>query len=295
MIDKNLKQPRIFVLGNFDGVHIGHQSLMAKAKEHAFKQDGVAIAMGFDPLPLQLFGQKVSLLTPEAVKKRLFKTMGVLYITLPFTRQLAAMSKEDFIEKILLQEGRAQGLVVGFNYGFGKNAEGTPEFLRSFLEPRGVFVDIMPPVLYEKEAVSSSRIRLAVERGELETARKMLGRGFSISGIVSPGAQRGRSLGFPTANILGLEDLALPPFGVYAVRVVGLGFGMANLGLRPTFPQGGPSLEVHIFNFEDDLYGQEVEVELLHHIRPEQYFADITALQAQLTRDLTQVKGILGS
>ncbi|NLW16362.1 MAG: riboflavin biosynthesis protein RibF, partial [Firmicutes bacterium] len=253
--------PRVFALGNFDGVHRGHQALLLHAIDLARQRQGVAIAMGFFPHPLKVLGQRVETITTEKAKQRLFQNLGLAaYFALPFNKEVAAMSPADFVQQILIEQAKADAVVVGFNYSFGHKAAGTPTYLQQTLAEQGIEVHIIPPVVYDGAPVSSSRIRRCIREGDLDTVEGLLGRPYSITGVVQRGDQRGRLLGFPTANLYHLDDFALPPYGVYVAEVVGLGIGMANLGVRPTYPQAGPTLEVHIFDFAGDLYGQEIEV-----------------------------------
>jgi len=278
-------EPRIFALGNFDGVHLGHQALLKQAISRARQIGGVAVAFALSPHPLQVLGYPIETIVTSAGKARLLAELGLdAFFLFPFTKQVAQMAPTDFVESILLKQARAQGLVVGFNYSFGRKAAGTPEFLREYLRNHKVSVDIVPPVLYAGEPISSTRIRHHLRQGDLAMVETLLGRSYSITGLVQPGEQRGRNIGFPTANI-DLAGLALPPFGVYAAEVVGIGYGMANLGVRPSFPQSAPTLEVHIFDFADDLYGQEIEVRLLTFIRSETRFANLSELKQQLALD----------
>lgn len=288
------QKPRVFALGNFDGVHRGHQALLSHAVNLARQQQGAAIAMGFNPHPLAVLGQTVETITTERDKQRLFARLGLdAYFALPFNKEVAKMTPADFVQQVLIEQAKVAAVVVGFNYSFGRKAAGTPEYLQQTLGDQGVPVHVIPPVIHEGAPVSSTRIRQCLRAGDLCTVEALLGRPYSITGVVQLGDQRGRHLGFPTANLYGLEGLALPPFGVYAAEIVGLGIGMANLGVRPTFPQSGATLEVHIFDFTGDLYGQELEVRLLKHIRPEQHFATGTELKRQLSLDEEQIRALL--
>ncbi|HBK86467.1 MAG TPA: riboflavin biosynthesis protein RibF [Firmicutes bacterium] len=287
--------PRVFALGNFDGVHLGHQALLLRAVERARELQGVAIAMGFAPHPLKVLGFPIETITTEAVKAQLLANLGLdVYFALPFTRQLAEMPPDDFVQAVLLEQAETRLVVVGFNYSFGRNAIGTPAYLQQLLQVKGISVDIVPPVMFAGEPVSSSRIRQCLRQGDLPAVQALLGRPYSISGVVQRGDQRGRVLGFPTANLYNLEGLALPPLGVYGVEVVGLGLGMANLGLRPTFPQAGPALEVHVLDYVGDLYGMELEVRLLKYIRPERQFEGLIDLKQQLLLDQQIIRDALG-
>lgn len=281
---------RVFVLGNFDGVHLGHQTLFREATRLAENCQGEAIAFAFYPHPLQVLGCTLDAITPDHEKIRLISEQGLsAYFAMPFNRGLADMSPAKFVEEILLKRAKAREVVVGFNFSFGKGGAGTPEFLHKALAVRGVPVIISPPVLVDGEAVSSTRIRQQIRLGDLERVATMLGRPYGITGTVEHGDRRGRTLGFPTANLYGLQGLALPPYGVYAAFVHGIGYGMANLGQRPSFPQAGPSLEVHILDWHGNLYGRQINVQLLEFIRGEQRFTNLDDLQNQLARDRAEI------
>lgn len=289
------ERARVFAIGNFDGVHLGHQALFRRAVALAAECKGEAIAFAFHPHPLQVLGFPVESITGDEQKVSLIAEQGVsTYFAMPFGRELAAMPAERFVHEVLVEQARARAIVVGFNFSFGRGGAGTPEFLAQALAAHGVPVEIVPPVLTDGEAVSSTRIRQYIRQGALDQARTMLGRPYSLTGVVQRGDQRGRTIGYPTANLYNLEGLALPPFGVYAVDVRGIGPGMANLGVRPSFPQAGPSLEVNILDWQGDLYGQKIEVILRHFLRGEHRFGGLPALQQQLSADRAEVRRLLG-
>lgn len=286
---------RVFAIGNFDGVHLGHQALLRRAVALASDRGGAAIALAFHPHPLQVLGYAVETITDDDQKVRLIANQGVsAYFAMPFGAELAAMAPERFVREVLIERAEAGAVVVGFNFSFGRGGAGTPEFLKRTLAAYGVPVEIVAPVVVGEEAVSSTRIRQCIRQGELDRAASLLGRPYSLSGVVLPGDQRGRTIGYPTANLYNLQGLALPPFGVYAAEVLGIGPGMANLGLRPSFPQAGPSLEVNILDWQGNLYGSRIEVVLRRFLRGEQRFRGLAALQQQLALDRLEVKRLLG-
>jgi len=286
---------RVFAIGNFDGVHLGHQALFRRAIALASDRGGAAIALAFHPHPLQVLGYTVESITDDDQKVHLIADQGVsAYFAMPFGAELAAMTPERFVREVLIERARASAVVVGFNFSFGRGGAGTPEFLERALAAYGVPVEIVAPVMVGEEAVSSTRIRQFIRQGELDRATSLLGRPYSLSGVVLPGDQRGRTIGYPTANLYNLQGLALPPFGVYAAEVLGIGPGMANLGLRPSFPQAGPSLEVNILDWQGNLYGSRIEVVLRRFLRGEQRFGGLAALQQQLALDRIEVKRLLG-
>ncbi|MGI6357502.1 MAG: riboflavin biosynthesis protein RibF [Bacillota bacterium] len=285
---------RVLVIGNFDGVHIGHQALFRQANQLAAEMGGQTIALTFHPHPLTVLGFSVLSIMDEQSKRRLIAEQGVdAYVAMPFDQQLAAMSPERFVQDILIAGAQARAVVVGFNFSFGRGGAGTPEYLQQALAMKGVPVVIVPPVMLAGEAVSSTRLRQCIRTGDLKQAGMMLGRPYSLFGTVQSGDQRGRQLGFPTANIGQLQELALPPFGVYAAEVPGIGVGMANLGNRPSFPQQCPSLEVHIFDFCGDLYGQRIQVVLRKFVRDERQFSSLEELQQQLNEDQRVIRDML--
>lgn len=282
---------KVFVLGNFDGVHLGHQRLFQSAAKLAASCQGQVVAMAFHPHPLQVLGYQLELLTPERDKIKLIAEQGVAaYFAMPFTRELADLSPESFVQDVLLRQAAASAVVVGFNFSFGRGGVGTPEFLQTLLAAQRVPVQIVPPVLVSGEAVSSTRIRQLLRQGDLTEAAALLGRPYCITGVVQQGDQRGRTIGYPTANLTDLAGLALPPYGVYAAEVAGIGPAMANLGVRPSFPQAGPTLETHILDWQGDLYSQLIEVRLLRFLRPEQRFDSLQQLARQLVLDQLAVR-----
>ncbi len=286
---------RVFAIGNFDGVHLGHQALFRRAAALASDRGGVAIALAFHPHPLQVLGYSVETITDDDQKVSLIADHGVsAYFAMPFGAELAVMPPERFVREVLIEQAEASAVVVGFNFSFGKGGAGTPEFLAQALAAYGVPVEIVAPVVIGGEAVSSTRIRQCIRHGDLDRVETMLGRPYSLSGVVLPGDQRGRTIGYPTANLYNLQGLALPPFGVYAAEVLGIGPGMANLGIRPSFPQAGPSLEVNILDWHGDLYGNRIDVVLRRFLRGERRFNSLAALQQQLASDRLEVKRLLG-
>lgn len=286
---------RVFAIGNFDGVHLGHQALFRRAVALASSRGGTAIALAFHPHPLQVLGYSVETITDDDQKVRLIADHGVsAYFAMPFGAELAAMTPERFVSEVLIEQAAASAVVVGYNFSFGKGGAGTPEFLAQALAAHNVPVDIVAPVLIGGEAVSSTLVRQCIRSGDLDRAATLLGRPYSLSGLVLPGDQRGRTIGYPTANLYNLQGLALPPFGVYAAEVLGIGPGMANLGIRPSFPQAGPSLEVNILDWQGNLYGSRIDVVLRRFLRGERRFEGLAALQQQLASDRLEVKRLLG-
>ncbi len=290
------KEKRIIALGNFDGVHLGHQALLQTAVRLSHELSGSSVAFIFNPHPSKVLGYPVSFITTEDEKASLIMATGVhTLFRMPFDRELAVMSPADFVHSILLGSAQARAVVVGFNYSFGRGGVGTPEYLSEVLAPYGVPVIVVHPVVCAGEAVSSTRVRQYIRQGELDMVRELLGRPYSLTGAVGRGDQRGRRIGYPTANLAVDPERVLPPMGVYAVEVAGLGIGMANLGFRPSFPQATPGLEVNIFDFQGDLYDKTLEVRFLSYIRGEQRFTGLLDLQLQLERDRKAILQMTGT
>ena len=286
---KSLSQPIHWAMGFFDGVHVGHRRIIASTATPGSLR-GV---LTFAPHPAAVLAPERAplLLTPDAAyKAQLLQEAGVdVLLTLPFTRELAATPAPDFLEQ-LHSACPIAGVSVGTNWRFGKGGTGTPELLRAFADARGIRTCVHELATLGEEIICSTRIRQLVAAGQMDTAATMLGRSFCIPGVVEHGQQLARQLGFPTANIPISQGMALPPYGVYAVRccVGGVAYqGIANLGLRPTVDNTTtPRLEVHLCGFQGNLYGLRLHTELLRFIRPERRFDSIDALKAQIQRDL---------
>lgn len=295
-----LPGPVSLAIGVFDGVHLGHQEVIRAAQEHAAQHHGQAVVMSFDPHPL-------SVLRPEQMPKRLcgekqrahlLAEMGIAGTLLcPFTPEVAATSAEEFVSS-LVQSCRPLGCIsVGYTWTFGKGRSGNIHSLMDLGQEYNFAVYGVPPIRIEGEVVSSTLIRDAVGSGFLARAGKLLGRPYSLLGFVEKGRQLARQLGFPTANVYP-EAEVLPPYGVYAVQAFVKGAwlpGIANLGVRPTveLTEVRPSLEVHLFDWAGDLYGQELEVRLGAFLRPEKKFNGVESLLAQIQEDVKQARSLL--
>jgi len=296
-------------IGNFDGVHPGHRAVLARAWDVAEKR-GVPLGLiTFEPHPRRYFQPSIPpfRLTPPPVKRRLMQAAGVsLYYELPFDAAMASLTAEAFIDTVLIDGLGVRHIVVGAGFAFGKGRTGTVSVLEHVAGHKGVGVTVVAPVAASDGALcSSTRVRECLARGEPERAASLLGRPWSIEGTVEHGEKRGRTIGFPTAN-LALEGYLLPAFGVYAVRarslpdaITGDGAmptpvsGVANLGMRPTVGGTRPQLETHLFDFAGDLYGKTVAVELLAFLRPERKFESLDALKAQIAQDSARARAHL--
>jgi riboflavin kinase/FMN adenylyltransferase len=294
----------VFALGNFDGVHRGHKAVIRAAIDKARGMNVPARVITLEPHPRTLFKPGIApfRLTPPEVKARLLRAMGVEnVIVLNFTPEFSHLPAQEFVDRILIKENGAQHVVAGFDFVFGHNRQGNMENLRKWLGPHGINVTEVTPFRDATgEVMSSSRVREALQAGDLNTAEHILGRPWSLAGKVVKGAQRGgKELSVPTANIP-LGEYLRPKFGVYAVQAGPPGGpyrhqGVANIGVRPTVDGKNETLEFHLFDFNNDIYGQEWEVELLDFIRPEQTFANIDALRAQIMRDIETAKARLSA
>jgi len=291
----------VFALGNFDGVHRGHKAVMRAAVEKARGMGVTVRVLTLEPHPRTLFkpGIPPFRLTPAPIKIRFLRALGADdVIVLPFTPEFSRLPAPEFVERILINELGAQHVVAGFDFVFGHQRTGDMTNLRKWLAPHGIGVtEVVSFRDAQGEVMSSSRVREALRAGDLNTAEHILGRPWSITGEIIKGAQRGRELSVPTANIA-LADYLRPKFGVYAVQAGPVGGplrhqGVANIGTRPTVDGANELLEFHLFDFHGDIYGQEWEVELLDFIRPEQAFPDIDALRMQIMRDIDTAKARL--
>lgn len=293
-------------MGNFDGLHRGHALLIGRAREMAQARDRPTAVLTFEPHPRGVFlpAAEPFRLTPFRVKERELAALGVdLLFVQHFDLGFAAKSAEDFISEIVVEAIGASHVVVGWDCTFGKSRRGTPDFLRAAGERHGFGVSVIEPIRSTEAVVySSTQIRELLRAGKPREAAALLGRFWEIDGRVAAGDRRGRTIGFPTAN-LGLGDYLRPAFGVYAVRVSGDGpddplggrsiDGVANLGLRPTVGGLEPRLEAHLFDIDTDLYGRHLRVALIDFIRPEQKFSGLDALKAQIAEDARRAREIL--
>jgi riboflavin kinase/FMN adenylyltransferase len=288
-----LRGPVYLAIGIFDGVHRGHQALIEEAQADAKKSGGTAVVMTFEPHPMMFFqrGEPPLRLSNPPHKELLLERQGVTHLAvLPFEAGRAGQTAEEFVSDLRAACRPLGGIVVGADWKFGKGRTGDVALLQKL---GGFEVDGIPAVTIDGEVISSTAIRLAVKSGDLAFAEKALGRPYAVFGQVVRGSGKGHQIGFPTANI-DTAGYQLPPDGVYAVRVI-LGDksfdGIANLGFRPTVSQGHQRvLEVHLFQFEGDLYGMDVEVEFLRFVRGEKKFASVEELRDQIVLDIAAVR-----
>ena len=293
--------PSIVTPGNHDGVHLGHRALVQAAARRARTEGLCTTAMFFDPHPTRVLAPDRApvLLTGPGRRVDFLKGAGADAVAvLPFDEAFARTSPEVFVKKVLIETCNAKGVVVGPDFHFGHRRSGNIATLRALGRQHGFDVEVVEPVMYEGEAVSSTRIRRLLCEGDVASVASMLTRVHEIDGEVILGDQRGRTIGFPTAN-LDVSPLQLPADGVYAVAARVLGRpegarlrGVANLGVRPTM-NAGRSVEVHLFDFDADLYGERLRVGFVEQIREERRFEGLEALKAQIARDAVAARECL--
>jgi len=288
----------VIAIGNFDGVHRGHQALIARCIALARERGRPAGALVFEPHPREFFvPQEPNFrLTPLPEKLRLFDLAGLDFVrVLTFDAALAATRADAFIQDILVDELAISGAVVGYDFFFGNKRAGTPQTLAEAGARLGFSVDIVAPVAELGEVFSSTSVRLKLAEGDVTGAAHALGRWWRVSGKVVGGAKRGTGMGYPTANVPMPKGTALA-HGIFAVRVLldgGWHDGAAYLGTRPTFDDGMPVLEVFLFDFDGDLYGKEIAVEFIAFIRGDRKFASMEELVAQMDKDVASARAIL--
>jgi riboflavin kinase/FMN adenylyltransferase len=288
----------VVAIGNFDGVHRGHRAVLDAAKTRAKKNNAAALALTFEPHPRTFFkpDAPVFRITPENAKLRIFATNNLDgAVVMQFNKELASLTAEEFVSKILVGWLGISGVVVGHDFHFGKQRQGTPEFLIEAGKHNGFAVEIVSPLNDGGVPVSSGKIRDALEAGDVARAKELLGHSWFAIGEVIHGEKRGRELGFPTANIR-LDPSCKLKHAIYAVRahVGGKSYdAVASYGRRPQFDNGAPLLETYLFDFAGYLYGQEMTVEVKGFIRDEAKFDGLDALIAQMNRDSAQAREIL--
>lgn len=288
----------VLTIGNFDGVHLGHQAILRKVVDRATEINGTGIAFTFEPHPLKVLAPERSpkLLNTFHGKIRLFDAAGIqVVICASFTRAFAGQDPEAFARDVLHKKIGAKEVYVGYDYAFGRGREGGIDFLKKMGLAYGFDVGVVDAVEVDGVVVSSSLIRDLVSAGSVAEAARFLGRRYSIEGVVVPGSHRGQTLGFPTANLRTLNEL-IPGHGVYAVlaevdcrRLQ----GVASIGVRPTFGGGPVSIEVYLFGFHEDIYGRHVDVSFVERLRGEEKFPDVESLVRQMQKDTEQAKKVL--
>ncbi len=298
-IPESVQKGSSLTIGNFDGVHRGHHQLIRKVKDRAEQHGLVSLALTFDPHPLRVLrGDTPPFLTPTPEKLRLLQQLGLDYVLcLEFNREMANLSPEEFVRRYLVQGLNCKWLIIGYDYSFGKGGQGNYHTLLELGKEYGFHTERVEAVLFGGEAISSTRIRNLIQQGQVAEVEPLLGRQYSISGKVVEGSRRGGPiLNVPTANLEVVDEL-LPLPGVYAVWAECDGWllpAVANVGRNPTFNQESLSVEVHIFNFSRDIYGQRLGVTFVRRLRGEIKFSGVQELKEQIHRDIEQGKQVLG-
>jgi riboflavin kinase/FMN adenylyltransferase len=295
----------VVVIGNFDGVHLGHRAVLREAADIA---QGIGAKVGvitFEPHPREFFAADAPSfrLTPLRPKARLLEELGIDFLlAVHFDKAFSEKSAEEFIEDILVDGLAVQYVVIGYDFVFGYRRRGNADLLRDYAARRGFGLKIIDPVRRDEEVYSSTRIRNYLKNGNPRAAAELLGHFWEIDGRVIEGDKRGRTIGFPTANIE-TQGYIEPAHGVYAVKCAieedggrpAWRDGVANLGVRPTVGGESVLLEVHLFDFEGDLYGKHMRIALIDHVRPEAKFDGLDALKAQIARDCEAAREILSA
>jgi len=277
-------------IGNFDGVHLGHKKILETLVEEAQKNDLISVVLTFSPHPKKIVGKEpiemIQSLDQRLASLSRFQIQATLIVH--FDRHLASHTAQEFIQKVVLEPLKAAIIIVGENFCFGKNRQGCSETLRTLAKANGFRVHIIPPVSIGNTTVSSSLIRNLLHEGQIEKANALLGRAYAIEGKVVQGQSRGKYLGFPTANIQTKNEIL--PEGVFLSNTV-IGeqafASITNVGKRPTFDQEGKNVESYILNFDDDIYGKQINLQFLKKIRDEKKFSSPLELAGQIRKDLT--------
>jgi riboflavin kinase/FMN adenylyltransferase len=284
-------------IGVFDGVHRGHQAVISTSADHAAASNGTPVVVTFDPHPEKVLRPQAAphLLSATEHKIALIRALGVEHLLIiTFDKQFAATEPEDFVQKLVIHSKPLREICVGHEWSFGKNRRGNLDLLKTLGAKFNFDVVGIPPVKINGAVVSSTAIRQAIEKGDLAKAAGMLGREYMILGTVTRGDNLGKKIGFPTAN-LSAHSEQFPPNGVYVAeaRIDGeLHRGVINLGIRPTVSSGKSErvLEIHLFDFNRDIYGHDVEVRFLKFLRPEKKFSDLDTLVQQIRQDVEQAR-----
>ncbi len=287
----------ILALGNFDGVHLGHQAIFHQVRSRAQAVQGTAMVFTFEPHPLRVLRPEHAppLLTTFEQKMQLIATEGIeVGLRIPFTDLFAQQQPSEFIQDILCDQIGVRELVVGYDFRFGHQRSGTVDLLEAAAATHGYQVTVVSAISVAGLTVSSSNIRQLVQRGEVADASRLLGRFYAIEGTVVEGFRRGATIGFPTANVQSVNEI-IPQTGVYAVRVTWREQpydGVANVGYNPTFGNDALSVEAHLFDFQADLYGETIRVAFVEKIRDERKFASVDELVSQISQDAKQARAI---
>lgn len=295
----SIKRPITIVMGNFDGVHRGHQELIKQCILESKKNNWSSCVLTFDPHPTQVIvgSERIKYLTTREQKIEIIKKLDVDYLyMMPFNMKLAYTGPEEFVINSLVKVFILKKVFIGFNYYFGKKAAGTPQLLKEYGDKYGFQVSIFQPFTIGNDIVSSTIIRRKIAEGDIEYAAKLLGYWPIMDGKVVPGHKRGRKLGFPTANFSIPEYIQMPSYGVYAVyaNINGQTYpAIANIGVKPTFGSNKEMIEVHIMGLKENIYDETIKISLISKIRDERRFNSAEELMKQISRDISEAENIL--
>ncbi len=297
---KTIHSPCVVTLGNFDGIHLGHQALLDRVLQVSQKTGLASCVVTYDPNPAVVLGKKPEMknLMTFADKEEWIRQKGIDFlVVLSFNKELAEMSAESFLEEILLKQLKAKNIIIGFNHCFGKERRGNYELLKEYSEKLKYSVEKMDPVFLKEIKLSSSYVRRLISEGNVKEAAHCLNRFYSVSGTVVGGHKRGRKIGFPTANVQPTNaDILLPGIGVYAgfTTVAGIEYSsMINIGHNPTFGENAITLESNIFDFQKNIYDEGIKIAFAEKIRNEIQFSSVENLIAQLKQDEISARNIL--
>ncbi len=294
-------QGAVVTTGTFDGVHIGHNTIINRLKEVARRINGETVLLTFFPHPRKVLQPNMDLylLNTQEEKIKLLEAAGIDHLIIhPFTMEFSRLKSLDFVRDILVNKMATKKLVIGYDHHFGRNRQGSFDHLKEYGPLYGFDVEEIPAKDIENVAVSSTKIRSALAEGDVNTANTYLGHEYTLTGEVVKGNKIGNQLGFPTANIHIKEDYKLiPADGAYAAKAIIKGvehYGMMNIGIRPTVDGSKRVIEIHLFDFNEVVYGETVQLKLVEHLRPEKKFDSVELLKEQLQRDNINAKNIFG-
>lgn len=298
---QKIDEPVVLTVGSFDGIHKGHIALFETLKRAAKRNNAKSLIITFFPHPRKVVDPEfnMKLLTDLGEKKKIIDRLNIdILIVIEFTKEFSKTSPVDFYEKIILDKFDVKHIVTGFNHHFGNNRQGDNDFIKNLAEKRGITTESVDPIIYQDEPISSSRIREEIIKGNLKKANEMLGYPFCVESIIEEGKKVGRQLGYPTANIYPKNpDKLIPKSGVYLTKIDMMNgdeyYGMTNVGYKPTFEDKKQTIETHIFDFSEDIYGQEIRVSFLKHIRDEIKFSSVDNLKTQLKKDEVTCKNLI--
>jgi riboflavin kinase/FMN adenylyltransferase len=297
-LSRHAPAPRVVTVGVFDGLHVGHQEIIAQTRTAAAEHGAIATVCSFEPMPTEYFAphNPPPRLTCFRERIELLAELGIPAVFCPHFETVRDLTPDAFIAELLVAGLKARHVVIGHDFHFGAGRRGTAAYMNELGRRHGFGVTTVDPVFWRGERISSTAIRRALQSGDLASAKSMLGRDYAISGRVVHGRGLGRELGFPTANV-NLKRRLAPVSGIFAVRVAGLGDalidGVASVGSRPMLGGGKTLLEVYLFDFDSDIYGRYITVNFLARLREERTFPDLAAMQAQMRADVREARAAL--